>query len=75
MDSQLRLPVVGIDVSKASLTVCYYELGQRQERHVLAYQNRRWDSDFQSVRQVVESGELGQLIEVHFRFDRYKWWP
>jgi predicted dehydrogenase len=48
------------------------ELGQRQNRLVLAYQNRRWDSDFQSVRQVIEGGQLGQLIEVHFRFDRYK---
>jgi predicted dehydrogenase len=48
------------------------ELGQRQGRHVLAYQNRRWDSDFLSVRQLIESGQLGRLIEVHFRFDRYK---
>lgn len=48
------------------------EVGQRMNRQVLAYQNRRWDSDFQSVRQVIESGQLGQLIEVHFRFDRYK---
>ncbi|QIL76604.1 Gfo/Idh/MocA family oxidoreductase [Hymenobacter sp. HDW8] len=48
------------------------ELSQRMNRHVLAYQNRRWDSDFQSVKQVIDSGQLGQLIEVHFRFDRYK---
>ncbi|SDY33043.1 Gfo/Idh/MocA family oxidoreductase [Hymenobacter psychrophilus] len=47
-------------------------LARQQQRHVLAYQNRRWDSDFQLVRQVVESGQLGQLTEVHFRFDRYK---
>ncbi len=48
------------------------ELSQRMNRRVLAYQNRRWDSDFQSVKQVIDSGQLGQLIEVHFRFDRYK---
>lgn len=47
-------------------------LGRRVGRHVLAYQNRRWDSDFQAVRAVVESGQLGQLQEVHFRFDRFK---
>ncbi|MBC6698224.1 Gfo/Idh/MocA family protein [Hymenobacter puniceus] len=47
-------------------------LAAAQNRHVLAYQNRRWDSDFQLVRQVVEGGQLGQLTEVHFRFDRYK---
>ncbi|MBD2768742.1 Gfo/Idh/MocA family oxidoreductase [Hymenobacter sp. BT664] len=41
-------------------------------RCLLAYHNRRWDSDFEAVRRVVESGQLGQLIEVHLRFDRYK---
>jgi scyllo-inositol 2-dehydrogenase (NADP+) len=49
-----------------------HELGRRVGRHVLAYQNRRWDSDFQAVQRVVASGQLGQLIEAHFRFDRYK---
>jgi len=47
-------------------------LAQQQGRQLLAYQNRRWDTDFSSVRRVVESGELGQLIEVHFRYDRFK---
>ncbi|MDO7874817.1 Gfo/Idh/MocA family oxidoreductase [Hymenobacter sp. ASUV-10] len=49
-----------------------WALGQQVGRHVFAYHNRRWDSDFQAVRRVVESGQLGQLIEAHFRFDRYK---
>ena len=47
-------------------------LAQQQGRHLLAYQNRRWDSDFASVRRVLASGQLGQLIEAHLRFDRYK---
>ena len=47
-------------------------LAQQQGRQLLAYQNRRWDTDFGSVRRVVESGQLGRLIEVHFRYDRYK---
>ena len=47
-------------------------LARQQGRHLLAYQNRRWDSDFGSVRRVVESGKLGKLLEAHFRFDRYK---
>ena len=47
-------------------------LARQQGRHLLAYQNRRWDSDFGSVRRVAESGQLGQLLEAHFRFDRYK---
>jgi scyllo-inositol 2-dehydrogenase (NADP+) len=41
-------------------------------RHAMVYQNRRWDSDFLSVKNIIESGRLGKLIEVHFRFDRYK---
>jgi predicted dehydrogenase len=49
-----------------------FALARQQNRQLLAYQNRRWDSDFQSVRQVVESGQLGRLVEVTFRFDRYK---
>ena len=47
-------------------------LAQQQGRHLLAYQNRRWDSDFGAVRRVLASGQLGQLIEAHLRFDRYK---
>ncbi|GAB3238639.1 Gfo/Idh/MocA family oxidoreductase [Hymenobacter seoulensis] len=47
-------------------------LAAEQNLHVLAYHNRRWDSDFQLVQLVVESGQLGRLTEVHFRFDRYK---
>ena len=47
-------------------------LARQQGHHLLAYQNRRWDSDFGAVRRIIASGQLGQLIEVHFRFDRYK---
>lgn len=49
-----------------------YSLAEKQQRHVMAYQNRRWDSDFESVKSVIESNQLGKLIEVHFRFDRYR---
>jgi scyllo-inositol 2-dehydrogenase (NADP+) len=47
-------------------------LARQQGRHLLGYQNRRWDTDFRAVRRVVESGQLGQLIEVHIRFDRFR---
>ena len=49
-----------------------FDLAQQQNRQLFAYQNRRWDTDFGSVRRVVESGQLGRLIEVHFRYDRFK---
>lgn len=49
-----------------------YDLGREMNRHIMVYQNRRSDSDFLSIKEVIESGRLGELIEVHFRFDRYK---
>jgi scyllo-inositol 2-dehydrogenase (NADP+) len=49
-----------------------FDLGRKVGKHVLVYQNRRWDSDFGSMKKIIESGQLGELIEVHFRFDRYK---
>ena len=49
-----------------------YEMAEAQNKQLFIYQNRRWDSDFLSVKQVIDSGELGKLIEVTFRFDRYK---
>ncbi len=39
---------------------------------LMFYQNRRWDSDFMAVRDVIQSGKLGRITEVHFRYDRYK---
>lgn len=47
-------------------------LGREVNRHVFAYQNRRWDSDFRAVQAVVASGRLGRLVEAHFRFDRFR---
>lgn len=47
-------------------------LAKELDKKVLFYQNRRWDSDFRAVRQVIESGKLGKLSEVHFRYDRYR---
>jgi predicted dehydrogenase len=44
---------------------------KKQNCHLLPFQNRRYDSDFLSVKEVVESGKLDDLIEVHFRYDRY----
>lgn len=49
-----------------------FQLGKERSLKVLVYQNRRWDSDFLSVRSALNSGKLGDPIEVHFRFDRYR---
>ena len=49
-----------------------YDTAERMGLKVMAYQNRRWDSDFQSVKHIVGGNKLGKLVEAHFRFDRYK---
>ncbi|HEV2277634.1 MAG TPA: Gfo/Idh/MocA family oxidoreductase [Acidobacteriaceae bacterium] len=36
------------------------------------YQNRRWDGDFQTVREVISSGELGQITSFESHFDRFR---
>ena len=35
------------------------------------YQNRRWDSDFMTVKQVADQNLLGDIVEAEFHFDRY----
>ena len=49
-----------------------FSLGFRKGLKVLAYQNRRFDSDFMAVQKVLKSGKLGKIIEAHIRFDRYR---
>lgn len=35
------------------------------------YQNRRWDSDFLTVRALVDDGTLGEVLRFESRFERY----
>lgn len=48
-----------------------FALADQHKRQLLFYQNRRWDSDFQSLKRVLQLGKLGRIHEAHFRFDRY----
>jgi len=45
-----------------------------KERKLLlsVFQNRRWDSDFLTVRKILEKGLLGRLVEYEAHFDRYR---
>ncbi|ORY31438.1 oxidoreductase [Naematelia encephala] len=36
------------------------------------YQNRRWDSDFLTVKELLTSQKLGELIEFKSQYDRYR---
>jgi len=49
-----------------------FELGAKMGKHVLAYHNRRFDSDFLSLKNILDSAVVGNPIELHLRFDRYR---
>jgi len=36
------------------------------------YQNRRWDSDFLTLRRILDEGTLGRLVDIDTRFDRWR---
>ncbi len=35
------------------------------------FQNRRWDSDFKTLKKIVAEKVLGEIVEAEFHFDRY----
>src|SRR5690606_29185567 len=49
-----------------------FNLARTLGRKALVYQNRRWNSDYYAVKDIVKSGKLGDIIELHVRFDRYR---
>ncbi|MBZ9784448.1 Gfo/Idh/MocA family oxidoreductase [Pseudomonas sp. REP124] len=46
-------------------------MAERQGVLLSVYQNRRWDSDFLTVRKLIESGALGQVRHFESRIERY----
>ncbi len=48
------------------------DLALARSRHLFVFQNRRWDSDFLTVRKVLNSGDLGRLVAYEARYDRWK---
>ena len=47
------------------------QAARRHGRKIAVFQNRRWDSDFLSVRQMLASGKIGELVEAQFSYDRF----
>ncbi|MGB1239056.1 MAG: Gfo/Idh/MocA family oxidoreductase, partial [Pseudomonadales bacterium] len=44
-----------------------------QEKLILSvYHNRRWDGDFLTIQQLINSGELGQIKVFNSNFDRFR---
>ncbi|MGL4717114.1 MAG: oxidoreductase, partial [Aeromonas sp.] len=48
------------------------ELAQEQQRLLSIFHNRRWDSDFLTVRRLLAEGALGQIAQFESHFDRYR---
>ncbi|KAH8815569.1 hypothetical protein F5884DRAFT_852038 [Xylogone sp. PMI_703] len=48
------------------------QISQRTGKLICVYQNRRWDSDFLTVKQLIDTGKLGRVVEFETHFDRWK---
>lgn len=48
------------------------ELARQQGRVLTVFQNRRFDSDFLALQQVIASGQLGRVVQLDSHFDRYR---
>lgn len=47
-------------------------LAREKKLLLSAYQNRRWDGDFQTVQQVLAGGELGRIVSYEAHYDRFR---
>ena len=46
-------------------------LARQQDALIAPFHNRRWDSDFRTIRKVIHEGSLGRLVALESRFDRW----
>lgn len=46
-------------------------LAKEKGLKLIVFQNRRWDSDFKTVKKIINEKVLGEIIEAEFHFDRY----
>jgi scyllo-inositol 2-dehydrogenase (NADP+) len=47
-------------------------LAEQRGRLLSVYQDRRWDGAFLTLKKLVETGELGTVVEYEARFDRFR---
>jgi scyllo-inositol 2-dehydrogenase (NADP+) len=48
------------------------ELAEARKVLLIPFHNRRWDSDFQTLSQLVREGVLGRLVHLESTFDRWR---
>ena len=47
------------------------ELAKKKKVKLSVYQNRRYDSDYRTIKKIVEEGWLGRIVDAEFHYDRY----
>jgi scyllo-inositol 2-dehydrogenase (NADP+) len=47
-------------------------LAQQKNRVLSVFQNKRLESDHLDVKQIIDSGALGRIVEVEWHYDRYR---
>jgi scyllo-inositol 2-dehydrogenase (NADP+) len=52
--------------------VSLVQIGKSAGRLLTVYQNRRYDGDFQAIRQLVAAGTLGRIVRFETSYDRYR---
>ena len=55
-------------VAEAAILI---ELADKKNVKLSVYQNRRYDSDFKTVKKILDEGLLGDMVEAEIHFDRY----
>ena len=58
-----------LDAAAAARSVA---LASQADRRLSPYQNRRWDSDFLTVRRLLDDGRLGDVFRFESKFERFK---
>lgn len=48
------------------------ELSEQNKVVLAPFHNRRWDGDFMTVKNIIEEGKLGQVLDFESHFDRYR---
>lgn len=49
-----------------------FSLAKEEGLFIQCYQNRRFDSDFLTVQKVIESGKLGDILEIEMHYDYFR---
>jgi predicted dehydrogenase len=49
-----------------------YRIAKKNGRLLTVYHNRRFDADFQAIRKLVASGELGRVVRFETHYDRFR---